>query len=94
MLFLTFLLGLIVGSVTNQAICQADMIIPIHPSRAVTTIQPPVGVPSHAYTNPSSGVVTVQPPAELPSHIYTNPSNGSQMIQSPGQLPTMIYPSR
>lgn len=92
MTMLIFLLGLIIGSVTNQAWCQAEMIVPISPSAKSVTIQPPVGLPTQVYTNPSTGVQTIQPPAELPSHVYTNPSSCVRTIQPPVGLPTMVYP--
>lgn len=93
MMMLIFLLGLMIGSVTNQALCHAEMIIPITPSAQSVTIQPPVGLPTQVYTNPSTGVQTIQPPAGLPSHVYTNPSTGVRTIQPPVGVPTMVYPS-
>lgn len=89
-----FLFGLVVGSVVNQAQCQAQSIgIQPTPSSPSATIQPPVGLPSHVYTNPSSGTMTIQPPAGLPSHVYTNPSSGAMTVQPSVGLPTMVYPN-
>lgn len=92
MTMLIFLLGLMIGSVTNQALCQAEMIVPIAPSAPSAMIQPPVGLPTQVYTNPSTGIQTIQPPDQLPSHVYTNPSSGVRTIQPAVGLPTMVYP--
>lgn len=56
-------------------------------SGGVTTIQPPVGLPSHVYTSPS-GMTTIQPPVGLPTTIY--PGNPAT-IQPPVGLPGYIY---
>lgn len=94
MRFFLFLFGLLVGSIVNQVQCQAQTIgYPATPSAPSATIQPPVGLPSHVYTNPSSGTVTIQPPVGLPSHAYTNPLSGAITVQPSVGLPTMIYPS-
>lgn len=73
--------------------CHADMLVPISPSSpaSVTTIQPPVGLPSYAYTSPS-GVTTIQPPVGLPTYVYpgSSPSQPTT-IQPPVGLPSYIY---
>lgn len=94
MMMFIFLFGLLVGSVLNQSMCQAQIIgIPATPSAPSATIQPPVGLPSHVYTTPSSGTLTVQPPVGLPSHVYTLPSSEVMTVQPAVGLPTMVYPN-
>ena len=57
----------------------------------VITIQPPLGLPSHAYTSPS-GVMTIQPPVGLPTQIYPNQMPSSPVtVQPPVGLPSYIY---
>ena len=60
-------------------------------SSGTVTIQPPVGLPSHAYTSPS-GVITIQPPVGLPTQIYPNQMPSSPVtVQPPVGLPSYIY---
>lgn len=62
-----------------------------HSSSPVTTIQPPVGLPSTAYRD-HSGHITVTPPVGLPTQIYPSQSTGSPTtVLPPVGLPTYIY---
>jgi hypothetical protein len=55
------------------------------------TIQPPVGVPSHAYTSPN-GTITIQPPAGPPTFVYPGAMPSSPVtVQPPVGLPSYIY---
>src|SRR5688500_15817875 len=55
-------------------------------------IQPPVGLPSMAYTHPSTGVITIHPPVGLPTQIYPSQTPSSPVtVQPPVGLPTYIY---
>ena len=56
-------------------------------SGGVTTIQPPVGLPSHVYTSPS-GITTIQPPVGLPTMVYPGQPT---TVQPPVGLPGSIY---
>lgn len=94
---ITVLLLLVAFMACMGIICtdraKADMLVPITPSSpgSVTTIQPPVGLPSHAYTSPS-GVTTIQPPVGLPTYVYPGSSpSGVTTVQPPVGLPSYIY---
>jgi hypothetical protein len=57
----------------------------------VITIQPPVGLPSHAYTSPN-GTITIQPPTGPPTFVYPGAMPSSPVtVQPPVGLPSYIY---
>ena len=62
---------IVLGGAPSTVVPSGQLSTHVYTSPGVTTIQPPVGLPTHVYHGPTANSpTTVVPPGQLPTFIY------------------------